>query len=128
MVLTEEQIKEIVANTPKLERIKKPEPAAAPVSNVVLATERKLSVEGQRERVAREIAELGEAEKNRQACIETHRERQRRARADGLFYRAQYEALAQAEYWAKQLDTPARRGEYSPIARFEQQTRDEHGY
>ena len=90
MVLTEEQIKEIVANTPKLERIKKPKPAAAPVSNVVLATERKLSVDGQRERVARSLKDLIEVERQR-------RERggfaRRRAKE---FYSAQARVLSEA--------------------------------
>ena len=123
MVLTEEQIREIVAGTPKLERIKKPAPAAPVVLTV--AADHKLSVEAQRERVARDVKELAEAERNRQLAIETYRQRMERQRQEGLYYRAQYEALALAEYYAKQLDSPARHGQYSPIARFEQQMRDE---
>jgi hypothetical protein len=87
--------------------------------------ERKLSVEGQRDRVSREMQELIDAEKNRQLCIETNRQRMERERAEGLYYRRLYEATAIAEYWSKQRDNdPARRGEYSPIERFEQQIKD----
>jgi hypothetical protein len=96
----------------------KPKPAA-PVLTV--AADRKLSVEGQRDRVANEVNELIEAERNRQLCIETHRQRMERQRQEGLYYRQLYEATAQAEYWSRQLDSPARRGEYSPIARFERE-------
>ena len=100
-----------------------PKPKAAPVLKV--AADRKLSVDGQREKVAREVNELIEAEKARQLCIETHRQRQERQRAEGLYYRRLYEATATAEYWSKQRDNnPARRGEYSPIARFEQEIKD----
>ena len=61
MVLTDKQIDEFLATikTPKLVRIKKPEPAKP-----VLVSDRKLSVEGQRERVANEVKELAVAEKN----------------------------------------------------------------
>jgi hypothetical protein len=96
-----------------------PKPKPAPVLTV--AADRKLSVDGQRERVTREMAELIESEKARQACIETHRQRQERQRAEGLYYRRLYESVTTAEYWAKQRDNPARRGEYSPIARFERE-------
>ena len=98
---------------------KPPQPKPKPALKVV--TDHKLSVEGQRKRVTREVQELIEAERNRQACIETHRERQRRQREEGLYYRRLYEATALAEYWSKQHDNPARRGEYSPIARFERE-------
>jgi len=79
----------------------KPKP---PAPTLTVAADHKLSLDGQRERVARELDALVEAEKARQACIETHRERQRRQRAEGLYYRQLYEATAQAEYWSKQLD------------------------
>ena len=91
---------------------------------LTVASDHKLSLEGQRERVTNEMKELIEAEKARQDCIETHRQRQERQRAEGLYYRRLYEATATAEYWSKQRDTPARRGEYSPIARFEQELKD----
>jgi hypothetical protein len=91
---------------------------------LTVASDRKLSVDGQRERVTREMQELIEAEKARQLCIETHRQRQERQRAEGLYYRQLYEATATAEYWAKQRDNPARRGEYDPIARYEQEIKD----
>jgi hypothetical protein len=97
----------------------KPKPPA-----LTVVSDRKLTVDGQRERVAREVKALTEAERNRQAAIETHRQRMERQREEGLYYRQLHEGVAQAEYFAKQLDSPARRGEYSPIARFEQQIKD----
>jgi hypothetical protein len=101
---------------------KPPAPKPKPPAPIALVSDHKLSVEGQRERVSHEMQELIEAEKNRQACIETHRQRQERQRQEGLYYRQLYEATARAEYWAKQRDNdPARRGEYSPIARFERE-------
>jgi hypothetical protein len=113
-MMTEEQI---IARLEAVRLDKPRPPKPAPVLKV--AADRKLSVDGQRERVSREVAELIEAEKARQDCIETHRQRQERQRAEGLYYRNLYEATATAEYWAKQRDTPARRGDYSPIARYE---------
>src|SRR5262245_8878954 len=92
--------------------------------SLTVVTDHKLSVDGQRERVSHEMKELIEAEKNRQLAIETHRQRQERQRAEGLYYRQLYEATATAEYWSKQRDNPARRGEYSPITRFEQELKD----
>ena len=100
-------------------RIARSKPKSIPALTV--ASDHKLSVEGQRDRVAHEVNELIEAEKRRQECIETHRQRQERQRAEGLYYRRLYEATATAEYWAKQRDNPARRGDYSPIARFERE-------
>ena len=101
-------------------RIDRPKPKPKPVLTV--ASDHKLSVDGQRERVTREMQELIEAEKHRQLCIETNRQRMERQRAEGLYYRRLYEATALAEYWSKQRDNdPARRGEYSPIARFERE-------
>lgn len=101
---------------------KPPEPKPKPPAPVLtVAADRKLSVEGQREKVAREVKELAEAEKNRQLAIETHRQRLQRQREEGLYYQQLYQSVAQAEYWAKQLDSPARRGEYDPIARFERE-------
>jgi hypothetical protein len=102
-------------------RLDKPPAPKPPPPIVRVATDRKLSVEGQRERVTREMRELVESEKARQACIETHRQRQERQRAEGLYYRQLYESVATAEYWSRQLDSPARRGEYSPIARYEKE-------
>jgi hypothetical protein len=104
-------------------RLDKP-PQPKPKPALTVASDRKLSVDGQRERVSHEMKELIEAEKNRQLCIETHRQRQERQRAEGLYYRQLYEATATAEYWSKQRDNPARRGEYDPIARFEQELKD----
>lgn len=103
---------------------KPPAPKPKPPAPVALVADRKLSVEGQREKVAHEMKELIEAEKNRQLAIETHRKRMERQRAEGLYYLQLYEATAQAEYWSRQLDDPARRGEYSPMARYEQQIKD----
>ena len=120
-MMTEEQIIERLLRG-RLDKPPAPKPKPAPVLKV--AADRKLSVDGQRERVANEMKELIEAEKNRQLCIETHRQRQERQRQEGLYYRRLYEATAQAEYWSKQRNTPARRGDYSPIARFEQEIKD----
>jgi hypothetical protein len=120
-MMTEEQI---VARLLAGRLDKPPAPKPKPATVLTVASDRKLSVDGQRERVSREVAELIEAEKNRQLCIETYRQRMERQRAEGLYYRQLYEATAQAEYWAKQLDSPARRGDYDPIARFEQQMKD----
>ena len=50
-------------------------PAPKPKPILTVASDRKLSVEGQREKVAREVQELIDAEKNRQLCIETNRQR-----------------------------------------------------
>jgi hypothetical protein len=113
-MMTEEQI---IARLEAV-RLDKPHPPK-PTPVLKVAADRKLSVDGQRERVAREMGELIDAEKNRQLCIETHRQRQQRQREEGLYYRRLYEATAMAEYWAKQRDNPARHGEYDPIARYE---------
>jgi hypothetical protein len=123
MVLTDKQIEEFVSRikTPKLER-KKPEPEPAKVLG--LESDRKLSVDGQRERVARDIKELVEAEREKPEESFFAR-RSREQREAGLFYRRQYEALALAEYWARQRETPARRGEYNPVARFEGEMKDD---
>jgi hypothetical protein len=111
-MMTEEQM------IARLLAAKFPQPKPKPVLTV--AADRKLSVEGQRERVTSEMKELIEAEKARQACIETHRQRQERQRAEGLYYRQLYESVTTAEYWSKQRDNdPARRGEYNPIERYE---------
>ena len=117
-MMTEEQIIARLEAV-RLDKPRHPQPRPTPVLKV--AADRKLSVEGQRDRVAHEVNELIEAEKRRQECIETHRQRQERQRAEGLYYRRLYEATATAEYWAKQRDNPARRGDYSPIARFERE-------
>jgi|SRR6516164_9594579 hypothetical protein len=100
---------------------KPPAPKPKPPAPVALVADRKLTVDGQRERVSREMRELIDAEKNRQLCIETNRQRIERQRAEGLYYQQLYKSVAQAEYFAKQLDTPARRGEYDPIERFEKE-------
>ena len=117
-MMTEEQI---VARLLAGRLDKPPAPKPKPPATVLtVAADRKLSVGGQRERVAHEVNELIEAEKARQACIETHRQRQERQRAEGLYYRQLYESVAWAEYWANQRENdPARRGEYNPIERFE---------
>jgi hypothetical protein len=103
-------------------RLDKP-PAPKPKSPapVALVADRKLTVDGQREKVAREVNELVEAERNKQLAIETHRQRIQRQREEGLYYQQLYKSVAQAEYFANQLDSPARRGEYDPIARFEKE-------
>src|SRR5262249_33388765 len=98
---------------------KPPQPKPKPVLTV--AADRKLSVDGQRERVTRDMRELIESEKNRQLAIETHRQRMERQREEGLYYRQLYESVANAEYFAKQIDSPARHGEYDPIARYEKE-------
>ena len=87
MPLSEEQLREIVAKVkiPKLERTK-----PAPVLAMI---DRKLTVEGQRERVARDIKELTTAE--RQNAEQGNRWE------NELYYRQQHEALTEAEYWAK---------------------------
>ena len=119
MVLTDKQIEEIVSKikTPKLVRIKKPEPTVPK-----LATDRKLSVEGQRERVANEVKELAVAEKN---AIDPndYRVKRERDRQTGLYYRKLYETVALAEYNAKHHDVD--HGNYDPIALFERQMRSE---
>ena len=79
-------------------RIDRPKPKPKPVLTV--ASDHKLSVDGQRERVTREMQELIEAEKHRQLCIETNRQRMERQRQEGLYYRRLYEATALAEYWS----------------------------
>ena len=104
-------------------RLDKP-PAPKPKPALTVASDHKLSVEGQRKKVAHEVQELIESEKNRQLCIETHRQRQERQRQEGLYYRRLYEATATAEYWSRLHDNPARRGEYDPIARFEREIKD----
>ena len=95
----------------------KPNPAPPPV----LVADHKLSVDGQRERVAHDMKQLVEAEKGREPVIETFAQKRERQRREGLYYRQLYEATARAEYWAKQIDSPARRGEYDPMARFERE-------
>jgi hypothetical protein len=120
MVLTDKQIDEFIARnpTPPLVRVKKPEPA--PVLKV--ATNRKLSLEGQRERTANEVKELVVAERDApQKTGETPEEKRKRLREEGLYYRGLYEAAATAEYYSKQRDID--HGNYSPIALYEQQVR-----
>jgi hypothetical protein len=100
----------------------KPKPNPTPPAPVLeLAVDHKLSVETQRERVARDMNDLVEAEKGREPVVETFAQKRERQRREGLYYRSLYEATATAEYWAKQIDSPARRGDYSPIARFERE-------
>jgi hypothetical protein len=62
MILTDKQIEEFVSKieTPKLVRRKKPEEATV----LKVASDRKLSVEGQRDRVSREVKELADAERD----------------------------------------------------------------
>jgi hypothetical protein len=104
----------------RLDKPPAPKPKAAPPV-LTVAVDRKLSVDGQRERVANEVKALAEAERNREIAIETHRQRMQRQREEGLYYRQLYEGVAQAEYYAKLRDSPARRGEYDPMARFEKE-------
>jgi hypothetical protein len=92
----------------------KPKPVVAK-----LATDHKLSVDGQRERVSHVVAGLIEAEKNRQLAIETHRQRMRRQREEGLYYQELYRGVAEAEYWAKQ---PARRAIVSEVEKAKKPT------
>jgi hypothetical protein len=94
-----------------------------PAPVLTVASDRKLSVAGQRERVAREVKELVEAEKTapREDYHKLKREQDRQA---GLYYRQLYEATATAEYWATQRDDDdARHGRYDPVARFEREDR-----
>jgi hypothetical protein len=95
MVLSDKDLEDFVSRikTPKLERKIK-------ASVLELASDRKLSVEGQRERVAKEVKELVTSERNAPRPDE---------RATDFYYRQLYRAVACAEYWAKQL-TPA--GQY----------------
>jgi hypothetical protein len=121
MVLTDKQIEEFVSKikTPKLERKKE-------LAEVLkLAADRKLSVEGQRERVANEVKELEVAERAHAKQLDPNdygvkRERQRQT---GLYYRQLYEATARAEYYAKLQDVD--HGNYDPVALFERQMRSE---
>jgi hypothetical protein len=126
---TDKQIEEFLATMklPKLVRIKKP-PKPEPV--VKLATDRKLSVEGQRERVTNEVKELAVAERTsaeQQKEVldprEYHRLKRERERQAGLYYRGLYEAVTTAEYYAKLNDVD--HGNYSPITLFEKQMRNE---
>jgi hypothetical protein len=125
---TDKQIEEFLATMklPKLVRIKKPTKPPEPV--VALAADRKLSVEGQRERVAREVKELEVAERKRaeerDAAIERNRVKRERERQAGLYYRGLYEAVTTAEYWAKQ-NSRIDHGNYNPIELFERQMRNE---
>jgi hypothetical protein len=86
MPLSEEQLREIVAKVkiPKLERTK-----PAPVLAMI---DRKLTVEGQRERVARDIKDLATAERQNAGQVAQWE--------NELYYRQQHEALAEAERWA----------------------------
>jgi hypothetical protein len=106
----------------RLDKPPAPKPKAATILTV--AVDRKLSVDSQRERVAREVAALTEAERNREIAIETHRQRMERQRAEGLYYQQLYQSVSQAEYFAKQLNTPARHGHYDEMARFEREMKD----
>jgi hypothetical protein len=88
MPLSEEQLREIVAKVkiPKLERTNS-------ASVLEVAADRKLSVAGQRERVARDIKQLVEAERQSAG--------RGREWEHELYYRQQHEALTEAEGWAK---------------------------
>ena len=87
MPLSEEQLREIVAKVkiPKLERTNS--------ARVLGMVDRKLSVEGHRQRVARDIKDLATAE--RQSTVK------RAEWENELYYRQQHAALAEAECWAK---------------------------
>ena len=95
MQLTEEE-ERILASIPDCPPRKRPLKPPRPI----LAVYRKLSIEGQRERVAKEVKELVTSERNAPRPDE---------RATDFYYRQLYRAVACAEYWAKQL-TPA--GQY----------------
>ena len=121
MVLTDKQIEEFIASipTPKLVRRKKP------AEVLTVATDRKLSVEGQRERVVNEVKELAVAERDAPKLDpDDYRVKRERERQAGLYYRGLYEAVTTAEYYAKQR-RGVDHGNYSPIALFEQQMRNE---
>ena len=80
----EERLLALIPDCPPRKRpLKPPRP--------ILAVYRKLSVEGQRERVVHAIKELAEAERNA-----VHRDQ----RQTNLCYRRLYEALGEAEHWA----------------------------
>jgi hypothetical protein len=128
-MMTEEQmLARLLASPPP-----KPKPATTkPATVLKVATDRKLSVEGQRERVVREVKELAVAERREAEApldpmvqaAEYHREKRERDRQAGLYYRELYKQTATAEYWATQRDgDDARHGVYDPIARFEEQVR-----
>jgi hypothetical protein len=128
VVLTDKQIDEFLAkmNLPKLVRIKKPEPPPKPVLKVV--ADRKLSVEGQRDRVANEVKELAVAERNATDQLDPndYRVKRERERQAGLYYRGLYEAVTTAEYWAKVNGPGVDHGNYNPIELYERQWRNEH--
>lgn len=123
MILTDKQIEEFVSKieTPKLVRRKKPEEATV----LKVAADRKLSVEGQRDRVVNEVKELAVAEKNavEQLDPNDYRVKRERDRQTGLYYRKLYETVALSEYNAKLRDVD--HGNYDPIALFERQMRSE---
>jgi hypothetical protein len=89
MQLTEEE-ERMLALIPDCPRRKKPLPPPRPI----LAIYRKLSLEAQRERVAREIGALADAE--RQQASDYRRQRQA-----NFYYRQVYQLLAEAEHCAK---------------------------
>ena len=123
MVLTDKQIEEFVSKikTPKLERKKKP------AEVLKLAADRKLSVEGQRERVVNEVKELAVAERDALSKLDPNdfRVKRERERQAGLYYRGLYEATARAEYYAKLNSPKVDHGNYNPIELFERQMRSE---
>jgi|SRR6516225_4385496 hypothetical protein len=86
--LTEEE-ERLLTLVPDCPRKKKPLPVPRPR----LVSDHKLTLEGQRERVVREVRELATAERN----APHHDYRQA-----GYYYRKLYEAVAYAEHWAKQ--------------------------
>jgi hypothetical protein len=90
MQLTEEE-ERILASIPDCPPRKKPLPLPRPI----LVADRKLNLEGQRERVVKEVKELATAERNAPRPNDPGR----------FYYRRLYEAVAYAEYWAKQLCT-----------------------
>jgi hypothetical protein len=89
MQLTEDE-ERILALIPDCPPRKKPLPPRRPI----LAAYRKLSLEAQRERVAHEINALAEAERQ-------HPSDYRHQRQASFYYRRLYEALAEAEHYAK---------------------------
>jgi hypothetical protein len=105
----------------------RPKPPPKPEPTVLkVATDRKLSVEGQRERVVNEAKQLVAAEKKaaeEQLDPNDYRVKRERDREAGKRYREIYETVAWAEHYARQRVVD--HGNYDPIALFERQMRSE---
>jgi hypothetical protein len=109
MALSEERRRQILEKVGAWPPPPKPEPV------VKLATSRELSVEAQRERTERELRALGRAERDAA-------EQGRYIIGTTLYYERQEQALAEAKDWAVRVKPQT---VYDPIARFEQEMRDE---